>query len=330
MNVFVATSAAKPGDVLVFPDDASECTLEASGPRARYNPSVSDRPIRAPRADTREILELKQIKVAQPELATAVDMQIALVDMQRRVQSRVPLPWIQADPTWMQAQQEAARPLVRFADIPLDWSDFRLTLRQTADILRRFEALEAPEHEQILALGRDGNRLEPLVRHWYSVTSGVDGAEPGDGRGLPSGGTLPNLDHVLVLAIRPFLARCAEALTQTADLSRWGHGHCPYCGWEPDFAVIAPSADRRLICGRCVAQWPFGSFTCPFCANDDRALITSFATRDGRYRVYACDVCRRYLKAYDGRQAGRPVMVTVDSIATLPLDAAAMQRGYVG
>jgi formate dehydrogenase maturation protein FdhE len=94
--------------------------------------------------------------------------------------------------------------------------------------------------------------------------------------------------------------------------------------------VITPGAERRLFCGRCVAQWAFPSLTCPFCANDDRALITSFATRDGRYRVSACDVCRRYIKAYDARRAQRPVMVAVDSIATLPLDAAAMQRGYVG
>jgi FdhE protein len=91
-----------------------------------------------------------------------------------------------------------------------------------------------------------------------------------------------------------------------------------------------PSAERRLLCGRCLAPWTFPPLTCPFCANDDHALITSFATRDGRYRVYACDVCRRYLKAYDARYASRPVMVSVDSIATLPLDAAAMQRGYVG
>ena len=134
-------------------------------------------------------------------------------------------------------------------------------------------------------------------------------------------GAPPSLDQVLVLALRPFLARCAEALMQR-DLSAWTHGNCPFCGWEPDFAVIMPSADRRLICGRCVGQWAFGSLTCPFCANADRALITSFATRDARYRVYACDVCRRYLKAYDARNAARPVMVSVDTIATLPLDAA--------
>ena len=289
---------------------------------------MPDRPPRAPRADTREVAELKQIKASQPELAAAVDMQLALVEMQRRVQGRVPLPWIQVDPEWLRGQQAAGRPLVRFSDIPLEWSDFRLTFRQTADILQRFDALERADYQKIVAVGRDGNSLEPIVRQWYEATSGVDGAVDPRGRVPPD--APPSIDQVLVLALRPFLARCAEALAQRADLSAWSHGHCPFCGWEPDFAVITPNADRRLICGRCVAQWAFASLTCPFCSNDDRALITSFATRDGRYRVYACDVCRRYLKAYDARNAARPVMVAVDSIATLPLDAAAMQRGYVG
>jgi hypothetical protein len=289
---------------------------------------VVDRPPRPPRAETREIVELKQLKTDQPELASAVDMQLALVEMQRRVQSRVPLPWIAIEPEWMRVQQAAGRPLVRFGDIPLEWSDFRLTFRQTADILQRFEALERADHDTIVALGRDGNALELLVSSWYNATSGVEvGTDPK--HRAPSDAP-PSLDQVLVLALRPFLARCAESLTARIDLASWNHGHCPICGWEPDFAVITPNADRRLFCGRCVAQWSFAPLTCPFCANDDRALITSFATRDGRYRVYACDVCRRYLKAYDARRAQRPVIVAVDTIATLPLDAAAMQRGYVG
>ena len=65
-----------------------------------------------------------------------------------------------------------------------------------------------------------------------------------------------------------------------------------------------------------------------FCLNTDRSRITSFATRDGLYRLYGCDVCQRYLKAFDGRNAPRQVMPAVDAIATLPLDAAAVQRGY--
>jgi hypothetical protein len=275
------------------------------------------------------VVELRQLKLDQPELATAVDLQLALVNMQRRVQARVPLPWIQVDPAWLEAQQAAGRPMVRFGDIPLDWTDFRLTFRQTADILHRFEVIERDDHDRIVAFGRDGHALEPLVTAWYTATSGIDGRSGTPQSGLPDDAPA-GLDQVLVLGLRPFLARSTEALSQRVDVSAWHEGHCPFCGWEPDFAVIMPNAERRLICGRCVAQWKFPSLACPFCANDDRARITSFATRDGRYRVSACDACRRYLKAYDSRTAPRPVMVAVDSIATLPLDAAAMQRGYVG
>ena len=159
---------------------------------------------RAPRGESREVVELKQLKAAQPELASAVDMQLALVEVQRRVQARVPLPWIQAEPEWLNAQQRAGRPLVRFTDIPLDWTDFRLTLRQTADILHRYEALDQAEHRQIVAMGRDGNTLEPLVTRWYEATSWVAEADPRDR--TPEGAP-PSLDQVLVLALRPFLVR---------------------------------------------------------------------------------------------------------------------------
>jgi len=273
---------------------------------------------RPPRSETREVVELKRLKTDQPELASAVDMQLALVEMQRRVQLRVPLPWISADSAWLQAQQQAGRALVRFSDIPLDWTDFRLIFRQTADILRRFDALDSAEHKTLVDMARDGNTLEPIVAQWYDATSGGTATRPAD---APA-----SIDQVLVLALRPFLSRCAEVLTQRTTLS--ANARCPFCGWEPEFAVILHSADRQLICGRCSGQWPFAALACPFCANHDRSLITSFATRDGRYRVSACDVCKRYLKAYDARHASRPVMIAVDSIATLPLDAIAMQRGY--
>jgi ribosomal protein S27AE len=282
--------------------------------------------LRRSRAEPREVIELRHLRQTQPELSSAIDMQVALIEMQHRVQSRVPLPWLQTDPQWLRSQYAAGRPVVRFGDIPIAWSDFRLTFRQTADILRRFDALEPADHDALATLNRDVH-FEGVVREWYERTSGVNG--PG-----PSGATaeeaLGGLDQVLILALRPFLARCAEVLMPRKDLPPWNHGRCPYCGWEADFAVIMPSADRRLSCGRCVAQWPFDPIACPFCMNDDRLRITSFATRDGRYRVTGCDKCRRYLKAYDARNAARPVMVAVDTIATLPLDAAAIQRGYSG
>jgi hypothetical protein len=288
---------------------------------------TTDRPARPARADSREVAELKALKTAQPELASAVDMQLELVEVQRRVKSRVPLPWIQHEDAWLENQVRSGRAAVQFGDIPLDWSDLRLTVRQTADILLRYEAIERTDRDRIVALTREGNQLEPLVRRWYDATSHAETGRPED----PSPADAPaGFDQVLLLSLRPFLARCAEALLPRTEFAAWQHPYCPICGWEADFAVITAAAERRLICGRCLGQWGFDPIACPFCGNADRAQITSFATRDGLYRVYGCDVCRKYLKAYDGRHAPRQVLVSVDTIATLPLDAAAMQKGYDG
>lgn len=270
------------------------------------------------------------MKAEHPELASAVDLQISLLDLQRRVESRVPLPTSLIQRNLDEALSEG-RPLLHFCDLSLDWSDFRFALRETADLLLRFDVLEAADHRRLMVLIREGHELQPRVERWFDESLVADAslrsaaspaATPDD--------VLTNLDQVLALAIRPFLIRCAEAVLPRLDLSSWKRGFCPLCGSEPDLAVITSRGERWLICGRCRGRWPFDAVACPFCRNDDKLRLTSFASRDGRYRISACDVCCRYLKAYDERGAERPALVAVDTIATLPLDAAAMQRGYSG
>ena len=302
-------------------------------------PSVADpaaRQSRTGRSESRESVELRALKERQPELAHAVDMHLELLEIQRRVQSRVPFPSFDFNARVLTYHQAEARPLLRFQDIPVELTDLRLVVRQTAEVLRRFEALEEAEFQKAQALGRDAALLS-LVADWYRATAerhvtasvvATPGALPRPGGAAVAPAHGETLDQVFTLAIRPFLSRCAEAVQQRPELSIWQHPYCVLCGGEPDLAVITPAAERHLICGRCGLQWKFEPLTCPFCRNGDRSRITSFATPDGRYRVYACDVCTRYLKAYDGRRAKRPVMPVVDGVATLPLDAAAMQRGY--
>jgi len=286
------------------------------------------RPARPARSDTREASELRAIKARNPELADAVDMHLELIELHRRIQGRVPLPWFELNAEILARHEAEARPLLRFEDIPLELTDLRLIVRQTADVLRRFGSLDEPDYQKAQSLGRDMTLLA-VASQWYRTVS-ERGATAAVGMAADAAG--PPLDavfdQVLTLAMRPFLSRCAEVLQQRPDLSLWTHPHCALCGSEPDFAVITPAAERHLICGRCTLRWKFESLTCPYCRNSNRAQITSFATPDGQYRVYACDVCHRYLKAYDGRRASRPVMPVVDGVATLPLDAAAIQRGY--
>jgi hypothetical protein len=288
------------------------------------------RPPRPARSDSREALELRAIRTQHPELAEAVDMNLELLELHRRIQGRVPLPWLELSEEILARHRAEARPVLRFEDIRLDLTDLRLMVRQTADVLRRHGALEEADYQHVQTLGRD-MKLVTVVGQWYR-SAAENHAVAAMGVGHVESGSAPieepMIAQVLVLAMRPFLSRCAEVLQQRPELALWMHPHCALCGGEPDFAVITPAAERHLICGRCTLRWNYEPLTCPYCRNAERSRITSFATPDGHYRVYACDVCRRYLKAYDARRATRPVMVMVDSVATLPLDAAAIQRGY--
>jgi len=287
-------------------------------------------PTRSPRAESREITGLRAVKARHPELASAVDMHIELLELQRRVQSRVPLPPLELDANIMQRHQLEGRPLLPFEHIPLDLTDLRLTVRQTADILHRFDALDAAEFQLVHTLGR-GDKLLEIAARWYRRAA--ERAAAATGVAMLSAPDEADAEpeivgHVLALAMRPFLSRCAEVLQRRAELAVWSHAHCALCGGEPDLATVDAQGDRHLVCGRCLLQWRFDPVTCPFCLNSDRGLITSFGTSDGMYRVYGCDGCHRYVKAFDARRGNRPLMPVLDGVSMLPLDAAAMQRGY--
>jgi formate dehydrogenase maturation protein FdhE len=270
------------------------------------------------RSESREIAELRRLRQEQPDLASAIDLQIELLQLQRRVQSRVSLPAINLDPAYLTALLSSP-PILQFEHLPIDWGDLRFLLRATASAMRNHEALEDADYRRVEALCRDSEQLPVAVRSWY------ESARPE----APSIDPIAlGLEPALLQAMRPFLTRSADAIMARSDLTSWKNGHCPLCAGDPDFAVITPAADRLLICGRCSARWRFDQIMCPFCLNADRRRITSFATRDGQYRLFACDECRRYLKAFDARRASRPVMPVVDGVATLALDAAAMQKGY--
>ena len=291
---------------------------------------VPDPPVRSARSESREVTELRAVKARHPELAGAVDMHIELLELQRRIQGRVPLPPLELDTNILQRHQLEGRPLLRFEQIPLDLTDLRLMVRQTADVLHRFDALDASEFQLVHTLGR-GDRLLEVAARWYrraaeraaAATGAAVVAVP-----APVDSEPEIVGHVLALAMRPFLSRCAEVLQRCPELSTWTHAHCPLCGGEPDLACLDAQGDRHLVCGRCLLNWRFDPVTCPFCLNTDRGRITSFGTNDGVYRVYGCDVCHRYIKAFDSRRASRPLMPVLDGVATLPLDAAAIQRGY--
>jgi formate dehydrogenase maturation protein FdhE len=281
-------------------------------------------PVSSPRAESREIAELRRLRAEQPPLAAAIDFHIELMDMERRVRARVPLPRNYRQIAALTERLAAGRPLLQFEELPLDWSDFRRLFRETADTLRRHGMMEEAECQRVHALTRDGDALPPLARWWYN--SAADPEQAGEAPVEQA----EHLHHALLHALRPFLMRSAEAILPQVDLQAWQRGSCPLCGGDPDFSVWSAAGERQLLCGRCAGQWTYPDQQCVFCGSVDASQLRSFAGSPRIYRVDACDACHRYIKGFDGRVADRQMMLTFDAVATLPLDAAAIQRGYIG
>ncbi len=273
------------------------------------------------RRDTPDVLELKALKAQQPELAEAVDLQLALLEIHRRVHLRIPIPSLDVSEARVSRHVTTRRPLVAFPDIPLDTGELRLVLRQTGETLSRFGLIEPEAHAELQALARDGD-VTAEAEAWFLRSSG---STEGSAQGAAS-----DADQAMGLALKPFLSRCADAVQPAAALAAWTLRSCAVCGGEAEFGVIESAEVRRLICGQCGLRWGFTPDHCPFCPNAGKAQLTTFTTPDRRYEVTACEVCRRYLKSYRSQHGQRPVMPVVDTLATLPLDAAAIQRGYGG
>jgi FdhE protein len=283
------------------------------------------------RPDTQEVAALRRLKAAQPQLATAVDMQIELVTLYRKAQTRVTTRVFDIGLDTVAGCLSKGGPIVQFRDVPFDWPELRNLFRQVVDLLRRFELVDPPDYSAMQALVRSGRPAPDEVEQWYNVR-GAQAA--GDAAAAAQSTTQA---QVLALASRPFLSRAVEMLNARVDLSSWARSYCPFCGGDPELGIIPADGQRRLICGRCAAQWPFDSPACPFCDNREEARLTSFdygcwsdASRDGLYRLTGCDACRRYLKSHVAQGASRPVMLDVDTIGSLLLDAAAAQKGYAG
>jgi FdhE protein len=132
------------------------------------------------------------------------------------------------------------------------------------------------------------------------------------------------------MAAVPLLQACARALQSEVPLA-WWEGYCPVCGAWPALAELRGLERKRwLRCGRCSAGWELPLLRCPFCGemhHDNLGYLAPEESQQTR-RVEVCKTCSGYLKAEATVRALAPWAVLLDDLATLPLDVAALERGY--
>ena len=145
------------------------------------------------RSEPREIIELRRLKDDQPELAAAANLQIELIQLQRRVQSALRLPSIKLEPEYLN-NLLGNGPILQFDHLVVDWNDVRFLLRATAAAMRTHEALEEDDYRRAEALARDADKLPAAIRVWYdSVRPGATGLDAEAG-----------LETVISQTMRPF------------------------------------------------------------------------------------------------------------------------------
>jgi formate dehydrogenase maturation protein FdhE len=141
-----------------------------------------------------------------------------------------------------------------------------------------------------------------------------------------------------------FLARAATApvLEALPDLSQGENPlqppqerFCPRCGGSPQVSLFVDSGEalvtgqRRLVCARCANEWAYPRMTCVACGETEGSRLVVLADPEQlpHLRVDACERCKRYIVSVDARLEGHAVAV-VDEIAAIPLDIAAVERGF--
>ena len=222
-----------------------------------------------------------------------------------------------ADEEALQARLLQGLPLLSFAQLPVEGERFARLASTVAQLLIGYDpelvGQTVPDSPaECLALARQ--------RFEEGQVTGEPGEEPGE----------VTLAQVSVdLALRPYLEWAAEQVLPYVDQQRWRRGYCPVCGGAPDFATFeAEAGARRLLCSRCNSQWLFRRVGCPFCETTDHTKLIYYPSEDGVYRLYVCQECQRYLKTIDLRQVGRAVLLPVERVTSVAMDAAARQEGY--
>jgi FdhE protein len=138
------------------------------------------------------------------------------------------------------------------------------------------------------------------------------------------------LGLILQTAFKPFVSAISENYIKLVDQEQWRRSYCPCCGGNPDFAYLDKERGARfLMCARCDSSWLFQRMECPCCGNQDQNTLAYFSDDSGLYRLYICEKCKNYLKAIDLRKTENQILLPLERLSTLDLDAQASKSGYL-
>lgn len=272
--------------------------------------------------------QAKRYVQSNPRLKGIVDLYRHVFSAQRKFSRRIPdqLPHIQGGQVSYRIDQGQA--LIEPHELEMDLYILKEIMRELGRILddkgeRPVDNLSVFLEEEL----EDDQRLQALVEAFLER----DDAELS--RLSESYSLDPALLYLLLhISIAPFLWKKAGPLARNADLDQVPQGNCPVCGDLPVMGFLRPQDGLRVLeCSLCGSRWGVPRMMCPFCGSTDEGKQKYiFNEGDAVRRVYLCEGCKKYIKitgAVDEKT--EDLVLPLEDLATVNLDQAAEERGYV-
>lgn len=263
---------------------------------------------------------LAQAARQEPDLAPYYELYRTLLELQHAAREEITATLEMADEEALQSRLLQGLALISFDQLPIQAARFA---GLAVEITRVLVAYDVDVGERMLPTDDAG--WLALARRSFEA-----------GQTVPGRDEEPEIEETLAhraasAALQPYLEWAAEQVMPHVDQAHWKRGYCPVCGGAPDFATLdADAGARRLLCSRCNSQWLYRRVGCPFCSTITHTNLAYYPSQDKVYRLYVCQECQHYLKTLDLRETNRAVLLPVERITTVAMDAAAQQEGYLG
>ncbi len=272
--------------------------------------------------DNNIIRKLEEQEREERVLPPLLEFYKKLLHIQYEAEQRIGVPKLGLTSETINDRIEHGLPLVVFDELSLEGTLLHDIFEKVTVVFAEYPELFGQVPESLKEPGAGRFLIREVVKAWF------------EGSRLPTTIAADNvneclLEDIIHATLSPFLAGYSKALLGYVNPERWRHRYCPVCGGNPDFAYLdKESGARWLLCSRCNAEWLFQRLECPCCGSKDQNALAYFTNDEGLYRLYVCEQCKRYLKAIDLRRAKSEVLLPLERLLTLDIDAQAQEYGY--
>ena len=269
---------------------------------------------------------VEAVKNERPVYSKLLDFYGPLFLAQEASAARVRIDPIRLSDDLLSAKAEARLPLISFPEFVVDMGEAETVMKSICDI-----AVTAKSD-----MGEAAGNLKSRLEEGRIDLSGLvqslldDNNARLEHAASEIGIDSAVLSFILYSSIKPSLSRCAADLSNyLKHPPEWREGYCPICGSQPILFVLPEEGRRRLVCGFCWYQWEVPRIGCPFCGNTDGETLTYFIPdEEPAHRVNLCEICKKYIKGIDLREASHFVYLPLEQISSLHLDMKAAEGGY--